>query len=72
MSVAMMRAGATTVGAPRGPRCAMVRRVAVPGTRAIGAGHMRVSIGAISATASASRLADVVVDVVPEEVTASA
>lgn len=46
MSVAMMRAGATTVGAPRGPRCAMVRRVAVPGTRAIGAGHMRVSIGA--------------------------
>ena len=47
MSVAMMRmSGATTVGAPRGPRCAMVRRVAVPGTRAIGAGHMRVSIGA--------------------------
>ena len=46
MSVAMMRAGATTVGAPRGPRCAMVRRVAVPGTRSIGAGHMRVSIGA--------------------------
>ena len=44
MSVAMMRAGATTVGAR--PRCAMVRRVAVPGTRAIGAGHMRVSIGA--------------------------
>lgn len=34
------------MGAPRGPRCAMVRRVAVPGTRAIGAGHMRVSIGA--------------------------
>ena len=47
MSVAMMRmSGATTVGAPRGPRCAMVRRVAVPGTRAIGAGHIRVSIGA--------------------------
>lgn len=47
MSVAMMRTGATTVGAPRGPRCAMVRRVARRrGTRAIGAGHMRVSIGA--------------------------
>ena len=50
MSVAMMRmSGATTVGAPRGPRCAMmVRRGAVAGrgTRAIGAGHMRVSIGA--------------------------
>ena len=46
MSVAMMRAGATTVGAR--PRCAMVRRGAVAGrgTRAIGAGHMRVSIGA--------------------------
>ena len=46
MSVAMMRAGATTVGAR--PRCAMVRRGAVAGrgTRAIGAGHMRVSISA--------------------------
>ena len=46
MSVAMMRAGVTTVGAR--PRCAMVRRGAVArrGTRAIGAGHMRVSIGA--------------------------
>ena len=46
MSVAMMRAGATTVGAR--PRCAMVRRGAVAGrgTRTIGAGHMRVSIGA--------------------------
>ena len=46
MSVAMMRAGVTTVGAR--PRCAMVRRGAVAGrgTRTIGAGHMRVSIGA--------------------------